>query len=79
MRIMDLMLPAMTIWMAFSFSAMMGLYWVFQSILGIIQTIILAKLMPIPRYTEEEIKAMQKAQKTQQKQQNDCIIWVFRL
>lgn len=73
MRIMDLMLPAMTIWMAFSFSAMMGLYWVFQSILGIIQTIILAKLMPIPKYTEEEIKAMQKAQKTQQKQQNDII------
>ena len=73
MRMMDLIIPAMTIWMAFSFSAMMGLYWIFQSILGLLQTLILAKVMPIPKYTEEEIKAMHKAQKAQEKQQKAII------
>ncbi len=70
MRMMDLMFPAMTIWLTFSFSAMMGLYWIYQSIIGIIQMIILAKLMPIPRYTEEELKAMQKEAKKAAKEQN---------
>ena len=70
MRIMDLMFPAMTIWLTFSFSAMMGLYWIYQSIIGIIQMIILSKLMPIPKFTEEEIKAMQKEAKKAAKEQN---------
>ena len=70
MRMMDLVFPAMTIWLTFSFSAMMGLYWIYQSIIGIIQMIILAKLMPIPKYTEEELKVMQKEAKKAAKEQN---------
>lgn len=73
MRMMDLMMPAMTLFFTFSFSAMMGLYWIYQSIITIIQTLILAKLMPIPKYTEEELKAMQKARRAQQKAQNAII------
>ncbi|MBQ3016327.1 MAG: YidC/Oxa1 family membrane protein insertase [Clostridia bacterium] len=73
MRIMDLIFPAMTIWLTFSFSAMMGLYWIYQSIIGIIQMIILSKLMPIPKFTEEEIKAMQKEAKKAAKEQNAII------
>ena len=63
MVIMDLMMPAMTLWMAFSFSAMLGLYWMFQSLLGLLQSFILAKAMPMPKYTDEEIKEMHKQQR----------------
>ena len=63
MLIMDLMMPAMTLWMAFSFSAMLGLYWIFQSLLGLLQSFILVKIMPMPKYTEAEIKEMHKQQK----------------
>ena len=73
MRMMDLMMPAMTLFFTFSFSAMMGLYWIYQSIITIIQTVILAKVMPVPKYTEEEIKALQKARKAQEKTQNAII------
>lgn len=73
LKIMDLMMPLMTLWITFSFSALMGVYWIFQSILAIIQTLILAKAMPIPKYTEEEIKAMRKAQKAQEKAQKAII------
>ena len=73
MRMMDLMMPAMTLFLAFSFSGMLGLYWVYQSIISIIQTVILAKVMPMPKYTEEEIKAMRKAQKEAEKAQRQAM------
>lgn len=73
MRMMDLIFPAMTIFLTFSFSAMMGLYWIYQSIIGIIQMFILSKLMPIPKYTAEELKAMQKEAKKAAKEQQAII------
>ena len=63
MKMMDLMMPAMTLWMAFSFSSMMGIYWIYQSALGILQTFLISKFMPIPKYTEEDVKQFKKAQK----------------
>lgn len=73
MRIMDLMFPLLTVWLTFSFSGMLGLYWIYQSVITIIQTVILAKAMPVPKYTEEEIKAMRRAQKAQEKAQKAII------
>jgi YidC/Oxa1 family membrane protein insertase len=73
MRIMDLVMPLMTLFIAFSFSGMLGLYWIFQSIISILQTIIIAKVMPIPKFTEEEIKAIRKAQREQQKAQKEVL------
>ena len=67
MKIMDFMFPAMTLWMAFSFSAMLGLYWIYQTVLGLGQSFILAKVMPLPKYSEEELKQMRKAQKEAEK------------
>ncbi len=63
MWIMDLAMPAMTLWFAFSFSAAIGVYWIYQSLLGLLQSFLLAKIMPLPRYTDEEIREMQKAEK----------------
>lgn len=72
MKMMDIIFPAMTLWMAFSFSAMLGLYWMFQSILGLGQSFILAKAMPLPKFTEEELKEMRKAQKAAEKAQREA-------
>ncbi len=67
MKSMDIVMPAMTLWMAFTFSGMMGIYWIYQSALGILQSFIIAKAMPLPKYTEDELKAMKKAQKEAEK------------
>ena len=72
-KMMELMMPAMTLFMAFGFSSMMGIYWIYQSALGILQTYLMSKLMPIPRYTEEELKAMRKAQKQAEKAQRQAL------
>ena len=73
MKIMDLVMPLMTLWMAFSFSGMLGLYWVYQSVLGIIQSFVLSKAKPLPKYTEEELKARRKAQKAAEKAQKAAL------
>ena len=63
MKMMDLVMPVMTIFIAFNFSGMLGLYWVYQSLLGLLQTFIISKVMPLPTYTEEQIREMRKAEK----------------
>ena len=63
MKVMDLVMPLMTLWIAFNFSGMLGLYWVIQSLLGLLQTFIMSKAMPIPRFTEEEIRELHRQEK----------------
>jgi YidC/Oxa1 family membrane protein insertase len=67
MKMMDLMMPAMTLWMAFSFSGMMGVYWIYQSALGILQSFLISKAMPLPKFSDEQLKEMRKAQKEAEK------------
>ena len=71
MKMMDIMFPGMTLVMAFSFSGMLGLYWTFQALLGLLQSFILAKAMPLPKYTEDEIKSFNKARKEAEKAQRE--------
>ena len=60
MKIMDLAMPLMTLVLAFSLPAALGLYWFFQAVLGVAQMLLLAKLMPMPTFTEEELKAAER-------------------
>ena len=73
MKMMDFIMPAMTLFFAFNFSGMLGLYWVYQSILGILQSFILAKAMPLPTYTEEELREMEKEERSRAKAQREVI------
>ncbi len=67
MKMMDLMFPAMTLFISFSLPAMLGLYWIYQSVLGLGQTFLLSRLMPMPSYTAEELREMEKAAKEKEK------------
>ena len=73
MKIMDIVMPLMTFFIAYNFSAMMGLYWIYQSIFAIVQSVILAKVMPLPRYTQEQLKQMKKEQKAVEKAQRELM------
>ncbi len=61
MKIMDFMMPAMSTWFCFMFSGAIGMYWIYQNVLNLVQTILLAKLMPLPTFTEEEYKEAERA------------------
>ena len=57
---MNIMMPAMSAWFTFMVPAAVGLYWIFKSILGTIKTIVIAKVMPLPTFTEEDYKAAER-------------------
>jgi YidC/Oxa1 family membrane protein insertase len=63
MIIMELMMPLMSLFIAFRVPGALGLYWIYQSILSVAQMFILAKLMPIPKITAEDIAAAEKEMK----------------
>ena len=73
MRIMDVTMPLMTLWFTFSFSGMLGVYWIYQSIFAIAQQYALSKAMPLPKYTESEIREIEKAEKEKAKAQRAAI------
>ncbi|MCQ2431368.1 MAG: YidC/Oxa1 family membrane protein insertase [Clostridia bacterium] len=60
MKIMEYAMPLMIFYMAFRLPAALGLYWIFQNLLGIVQQFILSKMYPYPTFTEEELKAAEK-------------------
>ena len=60
MKIMQWSMPLLSVYIAYTWAATLGCYWIIRNILSIIQTLILAKLMPIPRFTEEDYKAAER-------------------
>ncbi len=61
MKLMNVTMPLMIFWMAFKLPAALGVYWVFQNLLGVLQQFILSKMYPYPKFSEEEMKAAVKA------------------
>ena len=59
-KTMDIMMPMMSVWISFMVPAAIGVYWIFKSIIGSVKQIVMAKAMPIPAMTEEELKAAEK-------------------
>ncbi|MBO4355909.1 MAG: membrane protein insertase YidC [Clostridia bacterium] len=54
--IMDLMMPAMSTYFTFVFPALLGIYWIFNNILSLLQTLLLRKMYPAPVFTEQDYK-----------------------
>ena len=64
--IMEWMMPVVSLWFAFILPSALGVYWIYQSVLGIVQMLILAKVMPMPKYSQEELEQIMKELKKQQ-------------
>ena len=67
MKIMEITMPLMIFWMAFNLPAALGCYWIFQNLLGVLQSFILAKMYPYPKFTDEELKEAVKSINQSQK------------
>ena len=60
MKFMNIFLTGMTTFIAFTVPAAIGIYWLFNNLLGMLQQFILAKALPLPKFTEEDIKRAEK-------------------
>lgn len=61
MKIMMWTMPLLSVYIEFQMAAAIGVYWIFRSIIQTLERIILYKLIPIPKFTEEDFKAAEKA------------------
>ena len=59
-KVMDIVLPAFSVYITFITPAAVGIYWIFKSILGVAKQYIMKKVMPIPVFTDEDYKAAEK-------------------
>ena len=57
---MDVMMPLVSVYVAFIVPAAIGVYWIFKSIIGMVKQIVLHFAMPAPKFTEEDYKAAEK-------------------
>ncbi|MBR2460104.1 MAG: membrane protein insertase YidC [Clostridia bacterium] len=76
MKILNMTMPLMTVFITFTVPAIVGIYWLYQNVFGVVQQYILSKVFPIPKITEEEYKEAERivngrAQKKKKKSQKD--------
>ncbi len=57
---MDITMPAMSAFFTLAVPAVIGVYWAFRSWLGLLKTMIMSKVMPLPTFTVEDYKAAAK-------------------
>lgn len=69
MKIMTWTMPLLTVFIEFQMSAAIGVYWIFRQVLYTVERIILAKVMPIPQFTEEDYKEAERQANLSKKQQ----------
>ena len=53
---MDVTMPMMSTFFTFMVPALVGVYWMFRSLVGLLKQFIISRLMPLPRFTEEDYK-----------------------
>lgn len=73
---MEVGMPLISAIFAYSFSAAIGAYWVWRTVIGMGQSLILAKTMPIPAVTAEDIAEAKKEMKSNQKKKKVITIEV---
>ena len=56
MKVMDLSMPLMSTFFAATWPGIMGAYWMFSNIIGVVQQMILKFMYPYPVFTEEDYK-----------------------
>ena len=56
MKIMEWTMPLFSVYIEFRFAAAIGVYWIFRNILQTVERIVIAKLYPLPTFTEADYK-----------------------
>ncbi len=55
-KILEFFMPLMSASISYTVPAVIGIYWIYQNLLGVVQQLILVKLRPYPVFTEQDYK-----------------------
>ena len=66
---MDVTMPAMSAFFTMAVPSVIGIYWAFRSWIGLLKSFIMSRIMPLPKFSEEDYKAAERemAGKTKKK------------
>ncbi|MBO7273287.1 MAG: YidC/Oxa1 family membrane protein insertase, partial [Clostridia bacterium] len=66
---MDVTMPAMSAFFTMAVPSVIGVYWAFRSWVGLLKSFIMSRVMPLPKFSEEDYKAAERemAGRTQKK------------
>lgn len=68
MKIMTWTMPLISVYFEFQMPAVIGVYWIFRNILSTLERILFSKLIPIPKFTEEDFKEAERQANLSNKQ-----------
>lgn len=68
MKIMTWTMPLISVYFEFQMPAVIGVYWIFRNILSTLERILFSKLIPVPRFTEEDFKEAERQANLSNKQ-----------
>ena len=68
MKVLTWSMPLMSVYFEFQMPAVIGVYWVFRNILSTLQRILLSKMIPTPKFTEEDYKEAERQANMSNKQ-----------
>ena len=57
---MDVTMPALSAFFTLAVPAVVGVYWAFRSWIGLLKSFIMSRVMPLPKFTEEDYKAAER-------------------
>lgn len=60
-NMMDFTMPLMSVFFTFAVPGAIGVYWIFRSVLNTLKQFIMSKVMPLPKFTEEDYKEAERA------------------
>ena len=69
--LMDIYMPGMSTFFAFMVPALVGIYWLFKSIISTLRQFIVCKIMPYPEFTEEDYRAAEREYMGKSPRKND--------
>lgn len=72
-KMMEFYMPIMSTVFCFMVPGAVGIYWLFRSVISTLKQFIMSKVMPLPRFTEEDYKAAERefsSSKPQRKRKN---------
>ena len=59
-NMMDVTMPIMSTWVCFMVPALVGIYWMFKSVISTLRQFIVTRVMPYPKFTEEDYRAAER-------------------
>ena len=73
LKLIDIVPLLMTVFILFKVPAMIGVYWFFRSLVSLGKQYIMKTVYPVPKYTQEELREIERAEKERQKAQKAAL------